>query len=94
MNNTNFGEVHPDARITFSFQKFNLLFGFFESKSVNSNLMKNVFSSVKLNYAVSDKKVPIANSDFAMILSEYSKLIDQLSTGQKEELNIYIQSLK
>ena len=84
MNSSNFGEVHPDAHISFSFGKFDLLFGFFDSKSINSNSLKNVFSNVKLNYLASSKKVSIANSDFAKILSEYSKLIDLLSTRQKK----------
>ena len=94
MNSSNFGEISPDARITFSFEKFSLLFDYFKSKGISPDIMENVFGSVKSNYSLNGKKIGIANYDFAKILSEYSKLIDRLDTRQKEDLNIFIKSLK
>jgi hypothetical protein len=94
MTSTNFGEVHPDAKITFSFEKFSYLFDFFKSKGINPVSMENVFTNVKANYSLTGQKVAIQNRDFAKILFEYSKLIDSLNDQQKEELNIFIKSIK
>jgi hypothetical protein len=94
MNSSNFGELNPDAHIKFSFEKFNLLFDFFKSKDINTETLKARFNNIKSTYVVTTEKVAIANSDFALILNEYSKLIDLLNLKQKEDLNIYINSLK
>jgi len=93
MNSSNFGEVHPDAKITFSFEKFNLLFNFFRSRKIDPVLMENVFGTVRSNYSLTGQKILINNQDFARILYEYSKLIDKLDTKQKGDLNIFIKSI-
>ena len=93
MNSSNFGEVHPDAKIMFSFEKFNLLFNFFRSRKIDPVLMENVFGSVRSNYSLTGQKILINNQDLARILYEYSKLIDKLDTKQKEDLNIFIKSI-
>lgn len=93
VSSSNFGELNPNAKIKFSFEKFNLLFDFFRARGINSSMLENSFQNIKSRYVLTGQKIPIDNSDFSRILSEYSKLIDSLSLKQKEELNVYIKSL-
>ena len=94
LSSTNFGTLNPNAKISFSFEKFNLLFDFFRSKEISPVEMENVFTGIRPNYALTGSKVLIDNNDFGRLLSEYSKLIDRLDPKQKEDLNNYIKSIK
>jgi hypothetical protein len=90
---TNFGEVNPNAKISFSFEKFSLLFSFFKSKNIRTDVMENMLEDIKSNYSLTGQKVAIDNGDFAKILFEYSTLIDRLNADQKNDLNRYIKSI-
>ncbi|HQY10661.1 MAG TPA: hypothetical protein PK133_00555 [Ferruginibacter sp.] len=85
--------LNPDARIRFSFEKFNLLFDFFRGRGIKSDLLENTFLNIRSRYVLTGQKISIDNSDFSQILAAYSNLIDSLSVKQKEELNTYIKSL-
>ncbi len=93
MNTSNFGNLSPHVKIKFSFEKFNLLFDFFKSKSIGVNTFENSFGTIKSKYILTGKKIDISNTDFAQILTEYSRLIDLLDTKQKNDLNIFIKSI-
>lgn len=93
VSTSNFGVLNPDARIRFSFEKFNLLFDFFRGRGIKSDLLENTFLNIRSRYVLTGQKISIDNSDFSQILAAYSNLIDSLSVKQKEELNTYIKSL-
>jgi hypothetical protein len=88
-----FGEVHPEARITFHFEKFRKLISFFENKKRNTGELQNAIGSTSSKYSQTDDNTRICNEDFTILLTAYSNLIRQLDESQKNDLNIYIKSL-
>lgn len=88
-----FGEVHPEARITFHFEKFRKLISFFEKKKRNTAELQNAIGSTSSKYSQADDNARISNEDFTILLTAYSNLIRQLDESQKNDLAIYIKSL-
>ena len=94
MDSFDFGVINPNSKIMFSFEKFNLLFNYFESKGINPILLQNTFLTFRSNYVLTGKKILVDNSELTQLLSEYAKLINKLNASQKEGLNNFINSLK
>lgn len=93
MDENIFGEVNPNAQITFHFDNFKKLITFFDKKGINTNEFKNTINSTSSKYLQINDNAKISNNDFSNLLTVYASLIKQLDAAQKNDLNIFIKSL-
>lgn len=93
MDDNIFGDVHPDAKITFHFENFKKLSSFFQGEKISTINFENVVNSTSSKYNSTHDNASISNDDFTILLKEYSNMIIQLDENQKNKLNIFIKSL-